>query len=592
MDKYYTLQEASELKGLSVRRLQQLCTQQKIKSATKINGMWMISDLDDIPARERNRRGAARLPIGLSYEEACREALVIDKSLLIRDILFSQAKTILFTRPRRFGKSMNLDMLKCFFEKNHPERDDLFDDKAISKYQTIMSTHHMKYNVISLSFLGMDTDAEGVAERVGYAVYEQYRVHKDVLEIDQETKDFFDELRKPKCPLSYIERSLRELIFAFKEPVIVLIDEYDAPIQYGYLHGEYEKVLSFFRNFLSLALKDHPNCKLAILSGVTRLAKESVFSGFNSAKTNGVDSMEFSTYFGFTEKETKELFKKVGGMKHYEEAKRYYDGFRFGLEKVFNPWSIANYINSGYVPDYYWSNTSNNALIEASFDTDDPLIDDSLLILLEGKPLKGVYISEDFSFGDLEGMPTAIWSLLVSSGYLSVDEERNVIIPNLEARHCFEDRILARINGESYHGHQRDFVIALENNDIRKIEAILSNFIKDSVSNLLAYKEEFYHGLFLGMIAFASKGYEIKTEYEAGLGRSDIILLPKDERPSIVVEIKRLLSATGEELKKESEKAIHQIIDRGYIPSNCDAIIYGIAFCKKEFHIESEIKTK
>ena len=589
---YLTLKQAAEITGMTPRRLQQMCSRGDLQGAVKQDGTWMIPENARLPKRTRERKKTASLlPLGLTYEEAVRNSIVIDKSLLIRDLLFSQTKITLFTRPRRFGKSLNLDMIRCFFESGHPERNDLFHGKAISAYPDITSRHQGKYPVIALPFLGMDSPFEDIVRKVGLLVYESYKENKKNLTLDNDDKDFFASLGRGDSKVGDVEISLRRLISCFVTPPIVLIDEYDSPMQFSYLNGEYDKTVSFFRNFLGLSLKDNPKYFFAVLTGVSRMAKESVFSGFNSAKINGVGSLEYASYFGFTEEETRSLFRQLRALDHFDEAKEYYDGYRFGMEKVFNPWSVANYVNNRYRADYYWANTSNNAIIQSILENRDPATIDFLTRLMAGETLYGLPTQEEHSYKDLETNADAIWPILLSSGYLSIDESAGLFVPNKEARHCFEEQILSYVQ-KGGHISQNALVQSLETADIDGIERILDAFIKTSVSNLLSYKEDFYHGLLLGMLAYVGDRYEVRSEYEVGNGRSDIILLPKSKGPQIIIEVKRLVDADHSKLELEANIAIKQIIHQGYLQSGYDGILYGIAFCKKTFVVKSEIRTK
>ena len=589
--KYLTLKEASADSGLSVRRLQQLCASAEIKGAIKDNGAWMIPEDFDPPKSGRApKQSIPRLPIGLSFEESVRNATVIDKSLLIRDLLFSQTKTTLFTRPRRFGKSMNLDMLRCFFESNHPERADLFKGKAIADYTNLISLHQGKHPVISLSFLGMDSPFDQAIGKIGMAVYENYRSHKDDLNLDDIDVRFFSRLGEGEATQSDIESSLSRLISRFRERPIILIDEYDSPLQYAFLHDEYARMTSFMRNFLSLSLKDNPHYFISVLTGVSRMAKESIFSGFNSVRINGVGSLDFASYFGFTEKETKALLSLFHYSSHLQVAKDYYDGYRFGQEKVFNPWSIANFINSKCVPEYYWANTSSNDLILACLERIDEATMEKLTLLGKGETLYGQYVGEEVSYDGISSDPNAIWPLLLSSGYLTLTDDGGLAIPNKEARHCFQRGINAYLLKSSEENSSNRFLLALERKDMEKAKQILSSFIEKSVSNLLSYKEEFYHELLLGMLFFSEDEYEVRTEYEQGEGRSDIILLPKKDKPAIVIEVKRLRSSSMARLEEESHVALTQIQSRGYLQKGIPGLLYGIAFCKKKVAIASCIQ--
>ena len=587
--KYLSITDASAKCGLSERRIQQLCASGSIVGAFRSREGWLIPD-DALPSRERKpKEKPPLLPIGMNYEFAAKEATLIDKSLLIRDLLFLKSKITLFTRPRRFGKSMNLDMLRCFFEEGHEERAALFQDKAIAKYRELLTRHQGKYPVINLSFLGMDSNLKGIVSKVGMLVYGEYFRHKELYEA-KIGSDFFKPLEQGKASKEQVEASLAKLIACFDKPVIVLIDEYDAPIQYAYLHNEFDEAVSFFRNFLSFALKDNPNVYLSVLSGVTRLAKESIFSGFNSVKINGVGDLEFSEYFGFTDDEVRRLLKMFGGQKKYKEAKLHYDGYRFGVEQVFNPWSVANYINSSFRPDNYWSGTSKNDIIEELLRICDDSTKNKLIKLLRGESID-VPLVEDFSYRDLSTQPDAIWPLLVASGYLTKDIEGNLTLPNLEVRRCYEEKIIARLS-ESIDGERRTFFKALVNNDVSKIEEELRRFLYASVSSLLAQKEDFYHGLLLGMLAYCSSDYELRSEMESGLGRSDILLSSKQGNPAIIIEVKRIEGASQKRLNEKAKEAIQQIIDKNYDAAYPNSILYGIAFSGKAFAIVSDIKTK
>ena len=378
------------LTGYSVRRLQQLCAQGAIEGVVFSDGNYLIpsSALESLFKKEK----AKAMPIGLDFVETVKSGCYVDKSLLIRDLIYSHTKTTVFCRPRRFGKSLNLQMLWRFFEEGGDGKD-VFDTLDIAHFEEIVKLHQGQYPVLYFRFkdLKQDDFPSFLNALLALLCSELARNARFLKDGGALLRRYQGLQREGATSVS-----LESFLFAVTEAIyrdygrksVIIIDEYDTPILHAYEKGYYERAIVFFRNFLSMGMKDNPYLAFAFLSGITPLGKESVFSGFNSAKVNTVLDLDYSSYFGFTDLETKALLRKFGGYRHYEDAKAAYDGYQFGSTKIFNPWSIANYINSSYRIDGYWRNSADNSLLSNALLQKENR--DRLSSLLNGESVQGI----------------------------------------------------------------------------------------------------------------------------------------------------------------------------------------------------------
>lgn len=575
------------LTGYSVRRLQQLCAQGSIEGVVFDNGNYLIPSeaLEVLFKKEK----AKAMPIGLDFVETVNSGYYVDKSLLIRDIIYSHTKTTVFCRPRRFGKSLNLQMLWRFFEEGGNDKG-VFDNLDIAHFKEIVELYQGQYPVLYFRFKDLKQD-----DYPSFLMSLLALLRSELIRNAHFLKDGstllhrYEGLQGKEMDSVTLESFLFDITEAIyrdhKKKSIIIIDEYDTPILHAYEKGYYRQAVAFFRNFLSMGMKDNPYLAFAFLSGITPLGKESIFSGFNSAKVNTVLDLDYSSYFGFTDSETKTLLRKFGGYRHYEAAKQAYDGYRFGSTKIFNPWSIANFINSSYRIDGYWRNSADNSFLSKALLHEENR--DRLSSLLNGESVQGISFDLHQSISASLSSPSGIWAILLCAGYITLAKDGGFIIPNEEVREAFQLEILPHFGVEDPSSSIRDFVFCLQEGNAEKMEALIKDFLMRSVSNLLAGKEDFYHGFLLGVSFFLAPYFEVKSEMEAGKGRSDLFLSPKMPGcPFIVIEVKQGNSSKIP-LSVLAEEALRQIDRQQYDYGHNSSIRFGVAFRGKEMSVLS-----
>lgn len=565
-----------------------------------------------------------RLPIGQSDFRKVIEGGFdfVDKTNLISAVLRSTAEVILITRPRRFGKTLNMSMLRHFFAPEvcgQPTKD-LFKNLKICQAGTDILQHQGKYPVIFLTFKDVkEKSFEAVYKKIYQLiikVYEEFSYLLDNSFLSERQKEYFRRLLKGEANQAELENSLQELTdFLFQHhgtKSIILIDEYDTPIQSGYLRGYYDEVISFFRNFFGSALKDNPYLFKAVLTGILRISRESLFSGLNNLKVHSVLHPQFSSFFGFTEEEVNQLLHKAALQDKLENIKHWYNGYQMGGTILYNPWSIVNCIEDGGVLKPFWVNTSDNALIKDLLLKSSLKFKDKFEILLHSLPLKQV-IDENFVFPDLnKNRDLAIWSLLLMTGYLTVgayeDTNRGPLcqlsIPNQEIRNLYQviiEQWLANGYGLDWY---EEFLNHLLNGDMEEFQKGLRHIMEHIVSVHDVGKKEpesFYHGFMIGLTASLAgdKHYETRSNRESGYGRYDYLILARDpNKLSILLEFKQISLPTskkeGEEhqniLDKAAEEALLQIDQQAYFTEfkqrNLTNILkIGLAFSGKRFRI-------
>ncbi len=550
-----------------------------------------------------------KLPIGIeSFEEIRREDFYyVDKTQLIEHLLNRWGKANLFTRPRRFGKSLNMSMLKSFFEIG-TERT-LFDGLYISQNHALCEKYMGKFPIISVSLKGINADNFELAlMQLIHVINESARKVQFLMDSDKLTqidKSAYEELLLTDMEQTTAEVSLNRLTELlekhYDQKVIILIDEYDVPLAKANENGYYDEMALFMRNFLENVLKTNENLKFAVLTGCLRVAKESIFTGLNNFKVFSITDVDFDENFGFSEHEVKEMLQYYGLSKHNDTVKEWYDGYRFGNVDVYCPWDVVNYCdahinNPGMPPKNYWLNTSGNDIIYHFIDgmgDKGQITRTELERLVNGNTVQKE-ISQELTYKELYDSIDNIWSTLFMTGYLTQRGEPDgnryeLAIPNREIRNIITEHILKRFRQSlSQDGTMlENFCNALQSGRAEEVEKLLTTYMKRTVSVRDTFvqkpaKENFYHGMLLGILGYKND-WLVRSNREAGDGFSDIMILIDDAEEGIVIEIKY---AEEGMLDKECEKALKQIIDKNYTQELEEAGVkkilkYGISCNKK-----------
>ncbi|WP_280997139.1 AAA family ATPase [Marinitoga aeolica] len=547
-----------------------------------------------------------KLPIGESDFKSIIEdnMYYIDKSLLIKEIL-SGGRVILITRPRRFGKTLNMSMMKYFF-RNDQDNKHLFEGLKIWNEKEIIEKYLNKYPVIYITFKDLkQNNYEDMIKSVKYTITNLYRKHKESVDVLEEfEKEDYIEIAKGIADNVKYENSLKNLseylYRYYKQKVILLIDEYDTPIQQSYLNGYYNEFINFMGNILGNALKDNEYLEKGVLTGITRVAKESIFTGVNNLDVSTILGKLFNDKFGLTWEEVEETLRYYGLEYEKEKVIEWYNGYNFGGLEIYNPYSIINLARNKGEIKYYWINSSGNSLIKQLIRQSTAEVKTKIEELIEGKEIESS-IDENLVYGDLDkSTEESIWTLFLFTGYLTWTKHTG---EEGEPRYS-----LKITNKETLQFFKKTVVDIIKETKI-ELESIIQNIIigkykefgikfKKIVKETLSYydisgeePERFYHGLILGMVVGLSKKYIVKSNRETGYGRADLILIPKEKtEPGIIFEFKKYSIDFDKDLKDSAEKGIKQIEEKGYeeeIKSyGIEKIIkVAIAFDKKNVEI-------
>lgn len=550
------------------------------------------------------------LPIGVAdYRLASTEYYYIDKTLMIKEFLDERPMVSLFTRPRRFGKTLNMDMLRTFFEKTAEDTSVYFRDKAIWQCGERYRSYQGKYPVIFLTFKDVKFTTwqetfQSIRELIAKEAYRHIEL-KDSDRCDAFDKKAFLRLQQGNADETELANALADLSLALHKHYgiapIIIIDEYDIPIQQGYMQGFYDKVILFMRNLFSGGLKDNKHLSYGFLTGILRVAKESIFSGLNNLVINSVLDNKYSEYFGFTASEVQQMAAYYGVADKYAELCAWYDGYRFGRTEIFNPWSVINYFNNGCEPRAFWQTTGSNDIIGEIIGVADAEIYERLTSLVNGKSFV-TYIDTSVIYPQIKSNPSSIYSFLLVAGYLKVlktvpafsgDFMCEVALPNKEIAYVYNKEILQKLDKLIPMAAAISMQEALYSADSRKLKAVMQSLLANSVSSFDTAGENFYHGFMLGLCALLSNAY-VTSNREAGDGRYDIQLMPKNAAlPGILIELKAEKHADAEQLKKLAAVALKQINDKNYaadMQSHGVKTIYkyGVAFSGKKVEIEVE----
>ena len=554
--------------------------------------------------------GLKKLPIGIeNFEEMRREDFYyVDKSHVIEQLLTQWGKVNLFTRPRRFGKSLNMSMLQSFFEIGKDKT--LFDGLRISDNQGLCEKYQGKFPVVSVSLKGINGATYEEARRfLIKTINEEARrlsVLSDSTELDETDHELLTQLKKKEMTNDSLVYSIRELTELLEKhygsKVIVLIDEYDVPLAKANENGYYDEMVLLIRNLFENALKTNNSLKFAVLTGCLRIAKESIFTGLNNFKVYSITDKSFDETFGFTDAEVRELLRYYGQEKYYETVKEWYDGYRFGNVDVYCPWDVINFCSDhladpGLEPKNYWANTSGNSVISHFIDSvgkPQKLTRMELEQLVNGGIVQKE-INSELTYKELYSSIDNLWSTLFMTGYLTQRGEPsgnryNLVIPNREIRNIITNHILKMFkeNVKDDGKTVSDLCDALLNQNPEKVELIFTEYMKKTISIRDTFarkptKENFYHGLLLGILGF-KENWSVMSNRESGDGFGDILIRIEDEDVGIVIEVKY---ADDGNLQGECEKALQQIIDIRYTESleqeGIHTIIkYGIACYRKK----------
>ena len=609
--------------GLSERTVNELCKLGKIDGAIKIGRMWQIPDDAKKPIDGRITSGkyvkktagiaGKPLPVGISdYVRAQSDYYYVDKTLLIKEFLDRKPLVTLFTRPRRFGKTLNMDMLRVFFEISNEDTSKYFEDKAIWQCGEEYCKQQGQYPVVFLTFKDVKFDSwEATLNKIGDLLQEEFGRHQELATSDriaEYERLYFAKIINGDASEVDLTASLAKLSQMLakhygKAPVII-IDEYDTPIQEGYSKDYYDEIIGFMRNFFSGAFKDNKNLTYGFLTGILRIAQESIFSGLNNLTVNSVMDEEYDCFFGFTASEVRDMLIYYGALDKEKEIKSWYDGYLFGSTEIYNPWSVINYISKGCIPQAYWVNTGKNEILEdvLRVATDD--ITEKLYSLLQGERVI-VRIDQNVVYRSLSEDPSNIYSLLLVAGYLKTPKKElqadgsylcEVSIPNREIAAVYKTEILSHLLqiGAITRTTANKIAESLYENNYKNLQKAIAEYMDKSVSFYDAGAEGFYHGLMLGLVALMDNQYRIKSNRESGDGRYDIGMIPREEKyPGIIMELKWKKNLSEDELLTLADEALTQIDENRYDADMTEAGIqnilkFGIAFSGKKVSVKTK----
>ena len=552
-----------------------------------------------------------KLPIGIeNFEELQKEEFYyVDKTNLIRDLLMQWSKVNLFTRPRRFGKSLNMSMLKYFFEPGGDK--EIFKKLAISGETEICEKYMGKFPVVSISLKGINGESyEKACAMAVQVIQSEARRFQYLLESERLTayeKKVFASLLQADMGEDLLCSSLKIMSELLEKhhgcKVILLIDEYDVPLAKAFERGYYDQMVIFIRNMFEYALKTNDSLKFAVLTGCMRISKESIFTGLNNIKVLSVADVQFDEYFGFTDQEVKDMLDYYGFSDRYDEVKEWYDGYQFGNVGVYCPWDVINYCDTlkadpDAQPRNYWLNTSSNEAVRRFIrESDHAATRREIEKLVAGEAITKE-IHQELTYKDMYDSIDNLWSVLFTTGYLtqrgkSDGDNFRLVIPNVEIRKIFTSQIMELFkesvpkNGEAL----RNFCQALRNGDAKSVENLLGEYLRKTISIRDTFvkrqmKENFYHGILIGILGFEDT-WSVSSNKESGDGYSDILVETDDGETGIILELKY---AEDGKLDESCLEALRQINLRRYEEELLDEGVehilkYGIAFYKKRCRV-------
>lgn len=553
-----------------------------------------------------------RLPVGISdfKELVGGNYIFADKTLLIKEVIEDGAGVILIPRPRRFGKTLNLSMLYYYLKQNGEEDENLFEGLKISEDGEFCEEHQGKYPVIFITFKDIKAaDFDNAYGSIVELMRELYAEHRYLLEgnlLAQDEKGIFEAILYKKADLTEIKTAIKQLSVymarKFGKPVVILIDEYDTPIQEAYLREYYGKMVDLMRGVLGQALKDNRALGKAVITGITRISQESLFSGLNNISVYSLLREKYGQYFGFVEEEVRELVDESKETVELRSIKEWYNGYEAGKYVLYNPWSIINCLSNDGKLQPYWVNTASNALIDRLLSNAGSLVKKQFEELLQGNVIEQP-LSESLVFLDIEKSEEALWSLLLYAGYLKVLSYElqgykfvaKIAVPNKEVSFVY-DRIVdgwfsMAISSDSY----GRFVQSLANGDVARFKEYLSSYIMQSGSYFdfsRNTEEQIFHVFVLGLVVGLRDHYVIHSNEESGLGRCDVMFMPKERmRKGILLEFKT--SEREELLVEKAKEALKQVKEKGYMEGFKQqgvekVLAIGVGFCGKKVEVVHE----
>ena len=532
----------------------------------------------------------------------------VDKTLMIKELLENKESVNLFTRPRRFGKTLNMSMLQRFFEATEKSNAYLFGDLKIAAYPEYMA-YQGQYPVISISLKSMKqasyTDAFYMYKNL---IAKEYEKHKIILESNQildSEKEVFQNIMEQRADQNVYLNSIRTLsdILAkyYKKNVIILIDEYDVPLENAYHEGFYDDMTNLIRSCFESALKTNPSLEFAVLTGCLRVSRESIFTGLNNLKTYSITKNKFSQYFGFTQKEIQEILQNFSLEQYAGTIAKWYDGYRFGLTEIYNPWSVLNCIDSYLQNDMvacepYWSNTSSNRIVKRLIEESNERTKSMVEELINGTPIH-TQIFEDVTYGTIDVNQDYIWSFLLFTGYLKIiscetvgDETYyDMVIPNVEIKSIYKNTIRSWFIDHINRDSRTDILESVIHADAEKLEDLLCTWLTNTIS-CFDEQENYYHGFVTGLVSGFS-GYMVVSNRESGNGRFDLVVKQRSRwHHAAILEFK--VVEKYNQMTKACEDALNQIEEKDYEASLRDEQYeniakLGICFCQKRCRVKS-----
>lgn len=616
-----TSKEASAKWGISSRRINLLCQNGRIPGVYKEGKLWRIpadaKKPEDIrktgsgTGAQNVSRKKLPLPIGISdYRKACSEYYYVDKTLLIRDFIDERPQVSLFTRPRRFGKTLNMDMLRVYFERREEDTSVYFRDKKIWQCGPEYQAYQGRFPVIYVTFKDVKSDTwERAYDMICKLLQNEFERHGELLDSDKISsfeKSYLLRILNGDANENDFAMALLNLSRMLDEhygtaPVII-IDEYDTPIQQGHLRGYYEKCIDFMRTLFSGGLKDNPHLSYGFLTGILRVAKESIFSGLNNLKINSILDKRYCEYFGFTREEVQEMAEYYGAKDKVEEICQWYDGYCFGGMDIFNPWSVIGYFANDCVPRAFWQSTGSNDIIREVLQSTNPDIMDRLEALMQGKSFV-THIDTGVIYPQIQNNPSSVYSFLLVAGYLKVvgfepsfggDYMCEVALPNKEISYVYSKEILSLLEDVIPPAAAVPIQEAIYKQNIPALQKSLESFLVQTISFYDTANESFYHGLVLGLCAMFDNRYRVTSNRESGSGRYDIQLFPlKQNLPGILIELKSAKNCTEEQLAAFADGALRQIEEKQYhtefVSQGITRVLkYGIAFSGKQVCVKGD----
>ncbi len=546
------------------------------------------------------------LPIGVeSFEELIEKGYYfVDKTLFIRDLLNMKGKVNLFTRPRRFGKTLNMSMLRYFFELGEDNKELFAGTKIMSageKYRNAMG----QFPVVSLSLKSMKQPSYELSfEMLKKAVREEYARHWKTVEAggrldgaDQERYQRIRDLKGTDADYADALKYLSECLYtATGRKTIILIDEYDVPLENAFFSGFYDRMIALIRSLFESALKTNENLEFAVVTGCLRISRESIFTGLNNLNVVSITSVDYAEYFGFTPDEVEAMLRDYGLEENLETVRQWYDGYQFGDAEVYNPWSVINYVdscrtNKAAFAKPYWSNTSSNSIVRTLVERADLSVKQEIEGLIEGKTITKP-IHEDITYEDMDSTQDNLWNFLFFTGYLKKIRERQegetiymeMAIPNSEVRYIYKNTVLRWFEEKTDKKELSPLYQSILDGDTERMAEILSENLMETIS-FYDYQESYYHGFLAGMLKNIGN-YIVQSNRESGNGRPDILLkYPSVRGKAVIIEIK--VSKTYQGLEEKCEEALRQIEEQRYEEElrqegYQNIMKYGVAFYRKE----------